>query len=109
MIRRYLTPRELQALLARQNGMCAVPGCGSEGPFEADHSTVHAWDNKKPDQLLCVPCHKKKTKRDIKNIAKVNRITGKTRSQWNGDRKGRKIQGAGFRGWRRFDGSIVEK
>lgn len=105
MTRRYLSASELRDLLEKQAGLCAH--CFSEGPFEADHSTPHAWDNKKPDQLLCVPCHRIKTKRDIKAIAKVNRITGKTSSQWNGDRKSKPIKSAGFRGWRKFNGEIV--
>ena len=107
--RRYLTSNELRDMLSRQAGVCASPNCMSEGPFEADHSTVHTWDNKKPDQLLCVPCHRRKTKTDIKAIAKVNRITGKTSSQWNGDRKSRPIQSAGFRGWRKMNGTVVVK
>lgn len=98
MTRRYLTSNELRDLLEKQAGLCAH--CFSEGPFEADHSTVHAWDDKKPDQLLCVPCHRRKTKSDIKRIAKVNRIVGKTRSQWNGDRNSKPIQSRGFTQWR---------
>lgn len=109
MTRRYLTSNDMRAMLQRQGGVCASPECMSEGPFEADHSTVHAWDDKKPDQLLCVPCHRRKTKSDIKRIAKVNRIVGKTRSQWNGDRNSKPIKGAGFRGWRKMDGTVVVK
>lgn len=109
MTRRYLTASELRDMLMKQSGLCASPACMSEGPFEADHSTPHAWDNKKPDQLLCVPCHRSKTKRDIKAISKVNRITGKTRSQWNGDRKSKPIKSAGFRGWRKMNGDVVTK
>lgn len=109
MTRKYLTPSDMHAMLQRQGGVCASPECMSEGPFEADHSTPHTWDSKKPDQLLCIPCHRRKTKSDIKRIAKVNRITGKTRSQWNGDRNSKPIQGAGFKGWRRFDGTVVVK
>ena len=108
MSRKYLTANELRDMLEAQHGMCASPDCMSEGPFEADHSTVHAWDDKKPDQLLGVPCHRRKTKTDIKAIAKVNRITGKTSSQWNGDRKSRPIKSAGFRGWRKMNGDVVK-
>ena len=107
MTRRYLTPNDMHAMLQRQHGVCASPNCMSEGPFEADHSTVHVWDNKKPDQLLCIPCHRRKTKSDVKRIAKVKRITGKTRSQWNGDRNSKPIRSAGFKGWRNFKGEVV--
>lgn len=74
MMRRYLTDAERRELLLRQHGLCAAPNCLSEGPFEADHTIPHVWDDKKPDQLLCVPCHRAKTKRDVKAIAKVKRI-----------------------------------
>jgi len=109
MTRRYLTASELHAMLQRQHGLCASPDCMSEGPFEADHFACVALGNaSKPDQLLCVPCHRAKTKRDIKAIAKVRRITGQTRSQWNGDRNSKQIKSAGFKGWRKFDGTTVK-
>lgn len=105
MTRKYLTPRELQALLTAQGGLCASWGCESTGPFEADHSTPHKWDDKKPDQLLCVPCHKAKTKRDVKAIAKVRRIL-------KGPRKAiRKIKSRGFDRTKTkgFDGKVRDR
>lgn len=101
MTRRYLTANELAAMLRRQMGLCANPACESRGPFEADHSTPHAWDNKKPDQLLCIPCHRAKTKRDVGAIAKTKRLNGTTSSQWSRRQKnGSRIQGRGFTQWR---------
>jgi len=107
MTRKYLTPNELRDMLMRQHGMCAADGCESEGPFEADHSTPHAWDNKKPDQLLCVPCHKRKTRRDVANIAKAKRIAN-ARTQYDKRKAqgGSRIKSAGFRGWRTLSGEI---
>lgn len=86
MTRGYLTDRQWREMFEAQGGKCCVAGCESEGPFEAEHSTPNAFETGKPDQLMCVPCHKIKTRRDRKAIAKANRISGKTKSQWNGDR-----------------------
>lgn len=106
MTRKYLTPNELREMLMRQHGICAAPECASEGPFEADHSTPHAWDNKKPDQLLCVPCHKRKTRRDVANIAKAKRISN-ARTQYDKRKQnGSRMKSAGFRGWRTLSGEI---
>lgn len=84
--RQYLTDRQWRELFDAQGGKCCVAGCESEGPFEAEHSTPNAFRPGKPDQLMCVQHHKAKTRADRKKIAKTNRISGKTRSQWNGDK-----------------------
>jgi hypothetical protein len=110
LTRRYLTTREMADMLMKQHGLCAAEGCMSEGPFEADHSTPHAWDDKKPDQLLCVPCHRKKTKRDISNIAKTKRLRNQ-RTQYD-KRKlagGSRIKGRTLMQWRGLDGTIRSK
>lgn len=109
--RRYLTPNELRDMLERQGGLCAREGCTSEGPFEADHAIVHAWEpNAKPSQLLCIPCHRSKTKLDVKAIAKSKRLNGTTSSQWSRrQERGSKLKGAGFRGWRKMNGTVVVK
>ena len=109
--RSYLSASDLRALLEKQHGICAAPGCTSEGPFEADHFVCVALGNaSKPDQLLCVTCHAAKTKRDVKAIAKVKRLSGVTSSQWSRrQERGSKLKGGGFRGWRRMDGTVVVK
>lgn len=94
--RQYLTPRERREILERQHGKCCVAGCESEGPFEDEHSTPNAFQPGKPDQLMCIPHHKAKTRIDRKRIAKANRISGKTKSRWNGDKPVKKIQSRGF-------------
>ena len=92
--RKYYTQREYDAQLAKQNGVCATPGCGSTGPFDADHEIPNAWEPGKPSQLLCKPCHKEKTARvDAPRIAKVNRIRKKLAGL---TRKKRKINSPGF-------------
>lgn len=107
MKRRYLTDAERRELLIAQQGLCAL--CKSEGPFEADHSTPSALAGGKPDQLLCVPCHRKKTfglRGDISNIAKTKRIAeGRTQYDKRAQR-GPQIQSRGFQGWRGLDGSL---
>lgn len=54
-------------------------------------------------QVLCVPCHKEKTSGENRAQAKANRVKSLTL----GIRKPK--SGRGFRGWRKFDGSIVWK
>lgn len=108
MTRQYLTDRERAALLQAQGGLCATWGCISTGPFDADHSTPQVWQKGKPDQLLCKPCHKAKTKLDVGKIAKVRRI----RKRAAGETKPkRKIAGRGFDKTKskKMDGSVVRK
>lgn len=98
MHRLYLTKRERAALLETQGGVCCVRGCGSLGPLIGEHSTPNVWERAKPDQLMCEPCHKIKTLRDMKNIAKVKRLNGVLLSQY----ERRKIYGPTLRS-RSFD------
>lgn len=102
--RKKLTAKERSELLAIQGGTCCVSGCESTGPFHAEHSTPHVWRNEKPDQLMCVPCHKEKTQRDIKAIAKVKRIRRKAEGPAG---KTKKIRSRGFPGHRKFNGTLV--
>jgi len=92
MKRGYLTDREWKELFEAQGCKCCVPGCESEGPFEGEHSTPNAFVAGKPDQIMCVPHHKEKTRRDKRNIAKAKRLAGETSSQW-GRREKRKAEG----------------
>jgi hypothetical protein len=112
MGRLLLTMREYEALLAAQDGVCCVQGCGAQDGLIAEHSTPNAprifWCAEesskesskpelrpgKPDQLMCAPCHKIKTLRDVKAIAKVKRLGGIGRGQY----QRRKILGAQLRG-----------
>lgn len=97
MARLYLTQREYDRLLHQQNGMCCVPWCDNTEDLIAEHSTPNAWWPRKPDQLMCGPCHKSKTRRDLKAIAKVKRINGQTMSQHERRKKfGARLKGRGF-------------
>lgn len=87
MARGYLTKREWDALLIAQHSKCCVEGCDSAGPFQGEHSTPNAFHAAKPDQLMCVPCHRRKTKRDIAAIAKAKRLNGETLSQYERRRR----------------------
>ncbi len=81
MSRLYLTQREYDALFEAQGNKCCVRGCGATEGLIAEHSTPNALKPGKPDQPMCAPCHKVKTLRDVKAIAKAKRLNGKTMSQ----------------------------
>lgn len=114
MKRRRLSPSARAVMLKKQGGRCCVRGCTETRGLIEEHSTPFTWTGALPDQLMCVPCHKEKTRRDIKNIAKVNRLAGKTSSQVSRREKrgysliqGKtKIESAGFSGWRNFRGEV---
>jgi hypothetical protein len=86
-VRQYLTKREWADLLLKQGGRCCVAGCESEGPFHGEHSTPSAFAGGKPDQLMCVACHKIKTRTDVAAIAKAKRLSGETLSQYERRRR----------------------
>lgn len=98
MARLYLTAREYDALLKRQRGKCCVRGCTATEGLIAEHSTPNAILPGKPDQLMCRPCHKVKTLRDVKAIAKMKRLSGTTMSQYERRKKyGARLRGRGFK------------
>jgi hypothetical protein len=93
----FLTKREYDALLEAQGGKCCVKKCKETKGLIAEHSTPNALRPAKPDQLMCVPCHKVKTLRDVKAIAKVKRLNGSTMSQYERRKKfGSRLRGRGF-------------
>ena len=97
MARLYLTAREYDALLKRQHGRCCARGCKATEGLIAEHSTPNAVYPGKPDQLMCRPCHKVKTLRDVKAIAKMKRLNGTTMSQYERRKKfGPQLKGRGF-------------
>lgn len=99
MKRQRFSPEEYKAQLERQGGVCCVEGCTVSIGLEGEHTIPHWLSGKgKPDTLMCGACHKDKSRTDIKVIAKVKRIQKK---RWGPKKVG------GFRGWRRFDGSVV--
>jgi 5-methylcytosine-specific restriction protein A len=85
---------------AKAEGRCAK--CCTEtlsGQYDHAISLVLGGENRESNlQFLCVPCHKAKTKLDVKLKAKVARV----RKRHLGIKKPRTI-----RAWRRFDGTPV--
>ena len=88
--RQCLNKFEFAVIFHRLDGKCGC-GCGEplvEGEIDAEHSIPVALNGKaKPDSLWRRQCHKAKTKGDVKNIAKVNRIIGKRNGTFNVNRK----------------------
>ena len=84
----------------KAGGKCAV--CGRDAFIcDFDHiiPIILGGQNRESNlQLLCIPCHKAKTKLDVKLKAKVARV----RKRHIGIKKPRTI-----RAWRRFDGTPV--
>lgn len=87
MTRGYLTRKEWSALLLQQGGKCCVPGCESATDLIGEHSTPNALRAGKPDQLMCAPCHKIKTRNDVREIARAKRLSGETSSQYERRKK----------------------
>lgn len=104
--RRRLTPSERAALLERQGGLCVSWGCEESENLIEEHSTPYTWTGEKPDQLMCKDCHKEKTRRDIKAIAKVKRIQKKERGE---ERAKRRLPSKPFTAWRGLSGQIRGK
>lgn len=107
--RQYLSPREKVALMRRQGWLC---GCGCKapvwpgGPVEYDHTLPLALGGMaKPDCALTPHCHREKTREDVGRIAKADRQGKAFRGEKK--RKGRQLQSPGFKGWRKFDGTLV--
>lgn len=97
MGRLYLTAREFEVLLKKQNGACCVDDCEETEGLIGEHSTPNTWRRAKPDQLMCRSCHKVKTLRDIKNIWKVKRLNGEALSQHERRRRyGAQLRGRPF-------------
>lgn len=80
--RRYLSQRDYDALLLEQDGKCCVEECDSAGPFIGEHTTPNYYKPGKPDALMCVECHKVKTRADKRDIYKTKRLDGEVLSQY---------------------------
>lgn len=95
-----IPPRVKLRLYDKANGRCIACTTMADS-FECDHiiplilGGEHREDNL---QLLCVPCHARKTRLDVKLKAKVARV----RKRHIGIKKSRTI-----RSWRKFSGEIV--
>lgn len=97
--RQYWSERQWRETFEAQGCKCGY--CGdTAGPFEADHEIPSAFIGGLPTIILCVPCHRKKTKIDVRNIAKVNRLAGNSqydrRQRLKAEGKHKSISGRGF-------------
>ena len=101
-VRKEFSAKTKRAAWERANGQCELCKFPIDiGGFHYDHICPD-WFSRDDElsncQLLCVSCHKAKTTKDIKAIAKSKRIKDK---RIKARKKGK------FRGWRKFDGSVV--
>jgi 5-methylcytosine-specific restriction endonuclease McrA len=105
-MRREFSAKTKQQALERAKFCCEGEGCGVSlvgKRVEVDHidPSYFSGDNDLSNaQILCVVCHRIKTRRDITAIAKTKRIQAKHA----GIRKR-----SGFKAWRKFNGELVWK
>lgn len=97
--RKARTSQVAQMLFDRQGGVCGI--CRTflgVSPFEIDHMAALALGGSNGLGNLwaiCVPCHRSKTKRDMKAIAKVKRLIRQANPETRKIPK-RKIRSRGF-------------
>ena len=106
--RRTLTPRERAKFFASRGGRCA--NCQRKirqgENWDIDHTIALVNQGSNDDsnlQLLCQTCHGAKTPKDVKEAATNRRKYTKNIVPRAHQKR------SGFRGWRKFDGSIVWK
>lgn len=95
-------------VIVRQEGICAC-GCdqklGVSGErIEFDHplALILGGENRESNiRALRQPCHRTKTAQDVRQKAKEARVRNK--------HMGLKSPRTSFRGWRKFDGTLVRK
>lgn len=110
---RKAIPKRLKAEAWEEaDGRCQACGITlHSGDFAYDHIKPVALGGKNElsnIQVLCDPCHLIKTNDDCDQINKADRQARRSGRQKPGKQK-QKIQGGGFRRWRKFNGDIVEK
>ncbi|MEQ8935613.1 MAG: hypothetical protein RIE56_07460 [Amphiplicatus sp.] len=97
MRRLYLTAREREALLDAQGGECCVDDCHETEGLIAEHSNPNFFRSAKPDQLMCQACHKVKSLKDTKTIARAKRLSAVTMTQYERRKKfGSALKGRPF-------------
>jgi len=74
MERRLATKQQKALLFVLQDGKCAICGNDLDGKFEADHR--REWANggltvTQNLQILCIPCHKIKTRSFLARGSKI--------------------------------------
>lgn len=108
----------IREVMGRSGGRCEYLGGCRETGAELDHIIPQALggeDTAKNIALLCAAHHAEKTKIDVKMIARADRMGGRSgqqkRRKTGGSKwpKGRKLQGRGFTGSRKFNGEVTFK
>jgi len=120
--RRSFTARQVAAVFIKYEGRCAK--CSEKvapGGYQIDHITrldalgKHELENW---QLLCIGCHKPKTKTDNAEAKKGARVRGETGQRARRERRGgssiqgrKEIASPGFNKTlrKRMDGSVVKR
>lgn len=103
-----IPPRVKLRIHAKAEGMCAVCSLeASTGQYDHIIPLIIGGQNRETNlQLLCVPCHKGKTRLDVKLKAKVARV----RKRHIGIRKPSRFPGSRDSRWKkRIDGTVVER
>ncbi len=106
--RRTLSPRERAKFFASRGGTCDSCGVKIRSGCRWDVDHVRSLENGGSNdldnlQLLCQNCHGAKTPQDRKQAATTRRKYTKAVVPNKHKTRG------GFRGWRKFDGTIVWK
>ena len=111
MKRRRLSPRAKASILERQAGLCAI--CARPGQrWEFDHViplAIGGADDASNMVAVHGPCHREKTSKDVKVIAKVKRLIRTQSGQRSRARKGPPLRSKPFAAWRGMDGTIRKR
>jgi len=108
-----VTAKRAAEIFDDQGGLCRhCKGPLAVQPFEVDHRIALALggtNDRKNLEAICVPCHKAKTARDVKAIAKAKRIA---RREAGENKRSRKIAGKPLGGGplrRKMSGEVVPR
>ena len=102
--RKGFTKAQRQAVYDLQRGQCAECEGRLDDGFEIDHViSIAMGGSHEPGNWLakCPDCHLRKTKADVKAIAKSKRL-----AKSETELRQSKIRSRGFTGWRAFDGTV---
>lgn len=105
-----VTARRAGEIYDAQGGVCRRCRSPLNKPFEVDHRVALALggtnDRSNLEAICAEPCHREKTARDLKAIAKAKRLAGET-----GNRPKRPILSPGFNKSlkQKMDGTVIRR